>query len=103
MRSSSNSSITSQRSSAEVLPEINPRKAAATWTDMVYEQIISRRLLSIVERNKRMRDQILAKAEAVDKKVVEGDDLAKANESKEDLELPTKQKKKKKGEDKEKK
>jgi hypothetical protein len=70
---------------------------------MVYEQIISRRLLSIVERNKRMRDQILAKAEAVDKKVVEGDDLAKANESKEDLELPTKQKKKKKGEDKEKK
>lgn len=45
-------SIQSQGSSSDLLRPIEAKKAPGNWTDMVYEQIISRRLLGIVERNK---------------------------------------------------
>jgi len=41
---------------------MNPRNSTDAWTDLVYEQIITKRLTAVVEKNEEIRAHIMAKA-----------------------------------------
>ncbi|CAG7834065.1 unnamed protein product [Allacma fusca] len=65
-RSTSSESKDNMKIQSGKLPHVHARNAPATWTDMIYDQIITKRLNAIIERNDKMKDVILKKVEMTD-------------------------------------
>jgi hypothetical protein len=64
--SSSDESHDDLKIQSGTLPNVHPRHAPATWTDMIYDQVITNRLNAIIERNDKMKEAILRKVDMTD-------------------------------------
>lgn len=67
----SSASRASSNQDDQTLPHVHARVNPATWTDMIYDQIIAKRLNAIVDRNNEIKESILRKVEMSEQKKTE--------------------------------